>query len=124
MIMYISLAVGGVFAGYSYGYLEAFGWRTVFIVGGLAPIILAPLFIALLPESLVAQVLHGADPARINAILARLEPRGTFTDTTFSVDDCPRTAPLKPLLARSKANARKARLRCPQRRHSPYSLRV
>jgi AAHS family 4-hydroxybenzoate transporter-like MFS transporter len=86
MIMYISLAVGGVFAGYSYGYLEAFGWRTVFIVGGLAPIILAPLFIALLPESLVAQVLHGADPARINAILARLEPGGTFTDTTFSVD--------------------------------------
>jgi AAHS family 4-hydroxybenzoate transporter-like MFS transporter len=86
MIMYISLAVGGVFAGYSYGYLEAFGWRTVFIVGGLAPIILAPLFIALLPESLVAQVLHGADPARINAILSRLEPGRTFADTTFSVD--------------------------------------
>jgi MFS transporter, AAHS family, 4-hydroxybenzoate transporter len=86
MIMYISLAVGGVFAGYAYGYLEAFGWRTVFIVGGLAPIILTPLFIALLPESLVAQVLHGGDPARINAILARLDPRRTFTDTTFTVD--------------------------------------
>jgi AAHS family 4-hydroxybenzoate transporter-like MFS transporter len=86
MIMYISLAVGGVFAGYSYGYMEAFGWRTVFIVGGLAPIILSPLFIALLPESLVQMVMRGADAVRINTILARLQPGQTFTDTAFSVD--------------------------------------
>ncbi len=86
MIMYISLAVGGIAAGYAYGYLEAFGWRTVFIVGGLAPIVLTPVFVALLPEALVYQVLHGADPARINAILHRIEPSRTFTDTSFAVD--------------------------------------
>jgi AAHS family 4-hydroxybenzoate transporter-like MFS transporter len=86
MIMYISLAVGSVAAGYSYGYLEAFGWRTVFIIGGLAPIVLSPLFITLLPESLVQQVMRGADAAGINATLARLEPGRTFTDTTFAVD--------------------------------------
>jgi MFS transporter, AAHS family, 4-hydroxybenzoate transporter len=86
MIMYISLAVGSVAAGYAYGYLETFGWRTVFIVGGLAPIILSPLFIALLPEALVYLVLKGADPAKINAILARLQPGREFTGTTFTVD--------------------------------------
>jgi MFS transporter, AAHS family, 4-hydroxybenzoate transporter len=86
MIMYISLAVGGVASGYAYGYLETFGWRTVFIVGGLAPIILAPLFASLLPEALVYQVMKGGDPAKINAILARLQPGRAFTDTTFTVD--------------------------------------
>jgi len=86
MIMYISLAVGQIAAGYAYGYLEAFGWRSVFIVGGLAPIVLAPLFIGLLPESLVRQVLTGVDPARINAILARIDPARTFSGTAFTVD--------------------------------------
>jgi MFS transporter, AAHS family, 4-hydroxybenzoate transporter len=86
MIMYISLAVGSVAAGYSYGYMEAFGWRTVFIVGGLAPIVLSPLFFMLLPESLVQQVMRGANAAGINAILARLEPGRTFADTAFTVD--------------------------------------
>jgi AAHS family 4-hydroxybenzoate transporter-like MFS transporter len=86
MIMYISLAVGSIAAGYSYGYMEAFGWRTVFIVGGLAPIVLAPLFFALLPESLIQQVMRGANPAGINAVLARLEPGRQFTGTTFAVD--------------------------------------
>jgi AAHS family 4-hydroxybenzoate transporter-like MFS transporter len=86
MIMYISLAVGGVASGYAYGYLETFGWRTVFIVGGLAPIILAPLFASLLPEALVYQVMKGGDPAKINAILVRLQPGRAFTDTTFTVD--------------------------------------
>jgi AAHS family 4-hydroxybenzoate transporter-like MFS transporter len=86
MIMYISLAVGQIAAGYAYGYLETFGWRSVFIVGGIAPIVLAPLFIALLPESLVRQVLRAADPARINALLARIDPTRAFTSTAFTVD--------------------------------------
>ena len=86
MIMYISLAVGQIAAGYAYGWFEAFGWRSVFVIGGIAPIVLAPLFIALLPESLVRQVLRGADPARINAILRRIEPGRAFDDTTYTVD--------------------------------------
>ena len=86
MIMYISLAVGQIAAGYAYGWFEAFGWRSVFVIGGIAPIVLAPLFIALLPESLVRQVLRGGDPARINAILRRIEPSRTFDETTYTID--------------------------------------
>jgi MFS transporter, AAHS family, 4-hydroxybenzoate transporter len=86
MIMYISLAVGQIAAGYSYGWLSFLGgWRTVLYIGGLAPILLAPLFIVGLPEALEYLVMHGAAPARINAILARLEPGSRFTDTSFLI---------------------------------------
>lgn len=86
MIMYISLALGAVLAGYSYGFLSVLGWRTVFYIGGLLPIVLAPLFVACLPETLVFQVMHNAPPERIRAILARLDPgRDLSRETQFTV---------------------------------------
>jgi AAHS family 4-hydroxybenzoate transporter-like MFS transporter len=86
MIMYIGLAAGQIVAAYVYGYLsDAFGWRTVFYVGGLAPIALAPVLVLLLPETLEYLVMKGAPPARINAILRRIEPGRTFAGTEFVV---------------------------------------
>lgn len=78
MIMYISLALGGVAAGYSYGFLSVFGWRTVFWIGGILPIILAPVFWMLLPEPLVFLVMHDAPAERIRRILSLASiPRAT-----------------------------------------------
>jgi len=86
MIMYISLALGAVVAGYSYGFLSVFGWRTVFYIGGALPLVLAPLFFACLPETLVFQVMHNAPAERIRAILARLDPTRDFSrETRFTV---------------------------------------
>ena len=85
MVMYISLALGQVAAGYTYGFFEAFGWRSVFYVGGVLPIVFAPLYIALLPENLEFLVMKGAAPARINAILARLAPGRAFNESSFVV---------------------------------------
>jgi len=86
MIMYISLALGAVVAGYSYGFLSVFGWRTVFYIGGALPILLAPLFFACLPETLVFQVMHNAPAEQIRAILARVDPERDFSrETHFTV---------------------------------------
>jgi AAHS family 4-hydroxybenzoate transporter-like MFS transporter len=86
MIMYVSLSLGSVAAGYAYGFLTFFGWRTVFWIGGLLPVLLAPVVIALMPETLEFLVMHGAPAARIRAILARLDPRRDFSrETNFTV---------------------------------------
>lgn len=86
MIMYVSLSLGSVSAGYAYGFLTFFGWRTVFWIGGLLPVLLAPVVLALLPETLVFLVMHGAPAARIRAILARLDPSRDFSrETSFTV---------------------------------------
>ena len=86
MIMYISLALGAVVAGYSYGFLSFFGWRTVFYVGGALPILLTPLFFACLPETLVFLVMHNAPVERIRATLARVDPsRDVSRETRFTV---------------------------------------
>lgn len=86
MIMYISLSLGSVSAGYAYGFLTFLGWRTVFWIGGVLPILLAPVVLALLPETLEFLVMHGAPVARIRAILARLDPRRDFSrETSFTV---------------------------------------
>ena len=86
MIMYVSLSLGSVSAGYAYGFLTFFGWRTVFWVGGVLPLLLAPVVMALLPETLVFMVMHGAPAARIRGILARLDPSGDFSrETSFTV---------------------------------------
>jgi len=78
MIMYISIAVGQIAAGYTYAYLATFGWKTVFYVGGALPIALAPLFYLLLPEPVEFLVMKGASRQRIASILARIDPAGSF----------------------------------------------
>jgi AAHS family 4-hydroxybenzoate transporter-like MFS transporter len=86
MIMYVSLSLGSVAAGYAYGFLTFFGWRTVFWIGGLLPVLLAPVVIALMPETLEYLVMHGAPAAGIRTILARLDPRRDFSrETNFTV---------------------------------------
>ena len=82
MIMYISLAVGQIAAGYTYAYLATFGWKTVFYVGGGLPILLAPLFYVLLPEPVEYLVMKGAPRQRIANILSRIDPTKSFNSAT------------------------------------------
>src|SRR6266568_2189091 len=78
MIMYISLAVGQIAAGYTYAFLATFGWKTVFYVGGILPILLAPLFYMLLPEPVEYMVMKGVPRQRIADILSRIDPTKSF----------------------------------------------
>src|SRR5215471_12952227 len=64
---FVASAVGGVV-------MPVWGWRSVFVVGGLLPIALALLLIMVLPESLRFLAVVGADRARMAAIVRRIAP--------------------------------------------------
>jgi MFS transporter, AAHS family, 4-hydroxybenzoate transporter len=87
MVMYISLSLGTIAGGIIYGYVTVFGWRTVFIVGGAAPLVFAPFLWAYLPERLEYMVMNGWPAARIAAVLARVVPGRDFSrETNFTMD--------------------------------------
>jgi len=86
MVISVSASLGAIAAGQAYGFLALFGWRTIFWIGGLLPLMLAPLILLLMPEPLEFLVMRGAPPSRIRAILSRIEPRRDFSrQTRFTV---------------------------------------
>jgi len=72
--MYCGYTIGGVFAGVVNAYFLRFGWRSVFYVGGTLPILLAPVLIVAMPESLNYLISRGTRGAQIARILAKLAP--------------------------------------------------
>jgi MFS transporter, AAHS family, 4-hydroxybenzoate transporter len=64
---FLATTVGGVL-------MPVWGWRSVFVVGGLLPLVLAVLLLVKLPESLRFLASVGADRARMAAILRRIAP--------------------------------------------------
>jgi len=63
----VASGVGGVL-------MPIFGWRSVFVVGGLLPIVLALVLLKALPESLRFLAVAGADRQRMSAIVRRIAP--------------------------------------------------
>ena len=81
MLMFCGFTVGSMVAGLVAARLVAtLGWPSVFVVGGVVPIVLAPVFFLVAPESLRFLVVSNAAPARIAKVVRRLDP-------TMAVDD-------------------------------------
>ena len=79
----VGAAVGGLLAA---ALIPAFGWRSVFVVGGVAPLLLVPVLLVRLPESVRFLALAG--DARVAGLLAALFPARVFADgTRFSVTE-------------------------------------
>jgi AAHS family 4-hydroxybenzoate transporter-like MFS transporter len=74
MIMYCGFTIGGVFGGWIASLVMPFGWEVLFYIGGAIPLLLAPLLIVTLPETVEFLVHRHGDPTRIARILARLKP--------------------------------------------------
>lgn len=73
--MYAGMPVGSVIAGLSASYLlPTYGWQSLFVVGGVAPVIVGLIVALLLPESLEFLVRQGKDKLRIRKILSRIAP--------------------------------------------------
>jgi len=89
--------VGAIFVGMPAGALIAsqaasiliplWGWRSVFVVGGVLPLLLALLLIKLLPESVRFLSATGSDPERVAAILRRIDGRQSTVDSPQSTVD-------------------------------------
>jgi AAHS family 4-hydroxybenzoate transporter-like MFS transporter len=68
--------------------IPAFGWRSIFLVGGIVPILFVPVLAKLLPESIRFLALTGRDNTRVATLLARIAPSATFpAGTRFGVHE-------------------------------------
>jgi MFS transporter, AAHS family, 4-hydroxybenzoate transporter len=70
----LGAAIGGVVAGFL---VPAFGWPSVFIFGGVVPLLLVPILFVALPESVRFLLLRNAADPRVAAIVRRLAPAST-----------------------------------------------
>jgi MFS transporter, AAHS family, 4-hydroxybenzoate transporter len=67
----IGAAIGGLLAA---ALIPAFGWRSVFVVGGVVPLLLVPLLVVRLPESVRFLALSGRANDSVAALLAQIAP--------------------------------------------------
>jgi AAHS family 4-hydroxybenzoate transporter-like MFS transporter len=83
MIMFCGFSVGAALGGLlAADLIPRFGWRSVFIVGGIAPLVLVPILIWRLPESVRFLATIGHAPERVAQLLTLISPNTTFTPTS------------------------------------------
>lgn len=89
MVMFCGFPIGASFAGFVSAFLiPAFGWRAMLYLGGVLPIVLVPLLMIQLPESIRHLVLQGNATARVAAILSRIAPALAIPDgTRFAIGE-------------------------------------
>jgi AAHS family 4-hydroxybenzoate transporter-like MFS transporter len=79
MIMFCGFSVGAALGGFlAAALIPYFGWRSVFIVGGAAPLLLAPILALRLPESVRFLALTGRNDARVAQLLGFINPKAAF----------------------------------------------
>lgn len=84
--MFCGFTVGSALGGLaSAGLIDAFGWRSVLIVGGAAPLVLTLLLAQMLPESVRFLVMANKPRERVTAILQRIAPAADLRDATYAV---------------------------------------
>jgi AAHS family 4-hydroxybenzoate transporter-like MFS transporter len=83
MIMFCGFSVGAALGGFlAAAMIPQFGWRSVFVVGGLAPLLLAPILALRLPESVRFLALTGHAHERVAQLLGFIGPKAVFTPAT------------------------------------------
>jgi AAHS family 4-hydroxybenzoate transporter-like MFS transporter len=83
MIMFCGFSVGAALGGLlAAALIPQFGWRSVFVVGGVAPLLLAPILLLRLPESVRFLALTGRAHQRVAELLATINPKAAFAPGT------------------------------------------
>jgi AAHS family 4-hydroxybenzoate transporter-like MFS transporter len=79
MIMFCGFSVGAALGGIlAAALIPQFGWRSVFVVGGLAPLLLVPILALRLPESVRFLALSGRANERVAQLLRLVNPKAAF----------------------------------------------
>src|SRR5579863_1759135 len=89
MVMFVGFSIGAALGGLlAAALIPQFGWRSVFVVGGVAPLVLVPILIWRLPESVRYLALSGRANARVAGLLALVSPKAAFAaGTRFAVNE-------------------------------------
>jgi AAHS family 4-hydroxybenzoate transporter-like MFS transporter len=93
MIMFCGFSVGAALGGFlAAALIPQFGWRSVFVVGGAAPLLLGPMLALRLPESVRFLTLTGGAQDRVVQLLAFINPQAKFAPSTRFVVHEPQLA--------------------------------
>src|SRR6202162_5687226 len=96
MIMFCGFSVGAALGGLlAAALIPQFGWRSVFVVGGVAPLLLAPVLALRLPESVRFLAFNGRADARVAQLLGLISPKAAFAPATRFVADEPELAGIR-----------------------------
>jgi AAHS family 4-hydroxybenzoate transporter-like MFS transporter len=89
MVMFSGFPMGATLGGLLAAWLVTrYGWPSVFIAGGVLPLILAAMLAARLPESFRHLVLRRHDSAEVAAVLRRINPAAMLADDSqFAVPE-------------------------------------
>src|SRR6202163_3282131 len=83
MIMFCGFSVGAALGGLlAAALIPQFGWRSVFVVGGVAPLLLVPILALRLPESVRFLALTGRANERVAQLLGFISPRASLRPAT------------------------------------------
>jgi AAHS family 4-hydroxybenzoate transporter-like MFS transporter len=83
MIMFCGFSVGAALGGLlAAALIPHFGWRSVFVVGGVAPLLLVPILALRLPESVRFLALNGRDDEKVAGLLRSISPMAVFAPAT------------------------------------------
>jgi len=89
MVMFVGFSIGAALGGLlAAALIPQFGWRSVFVVGGAAPLVLVPILIWRLPESVRYLALAGSAEARVAELLALVNSKAaSAAGTRFVVNE-------------------------------------
>ena len=89
MVMFVGFSIGAAMGGLlAAALIPQFGWRSVFVVGGAAPLLLAPILGWRLPESVRFLALTGRADARVAQLLTSVNRSAGFASgTRFVVNE-------------------------------------
>jgi AAHS family 4-hydroxybenzoate transporter-like MFS transporter len=83
MIMFCGFSLGAALGGFlAAALIPHFGWRSVFVVGGVVPLLLVPVLALRLPESVRFLALSGRANERVAQLLRLVNPKAAFAPAT------------------------------------------
>jgi len=105
-IMFCGFPIGATVVGFAaVPILPLYGWRGVFVLAGIMPLLLVPVLALLLPESIRHLVIHGKETEQVKQFLARVNPQLVFgSDTNFVInEECAPGLPVLHLFRQGRA---------------------
>src|SRR4051812_21070053 len=95
-LMFCGFPLGAAFGGFLAAWMiPQFGWRSVLVLGGIAPLVLVAMMAAALPESVRYLVAKGKPVEKIRAALARISNSARHADSFVMTESVEHAATTK-----------------------------
>ncbi|MEA2861342.1 MAG: transporter, family, 4-hydroxybenzoate transporter [Methylobacteriaceae bacterium] len=107
MVMFMGFSLGSAIGGLiAAQFISKYGWTSVFWLGGMVPIVLAPVLFLVLPESVRLLALRGSEDQRIRGFIKRINPDLRLEEAHFVIsEEHPRGFTVKHLFTEGRAPA-------------------